>query len=67
MIQTGKVKADQIGAETIHLPIEVLGSDGYTKSVSIHFDNPDKIDQLWLRVHRPGYTDGGGDKASVYQ
>ena len=65
LVQTGNLKADRIEPKTIQLPIEVLGPDGYTQSVSVNLDNADKVDQLWLRVHRPGYTDGGGDKAGV--
>ena len=56
--------------DPVRLPIEVLGADGHTETVTLHVDNPASLNRLWLRVHRPGYRDqlknpARGAKASV--
>lgn len=54
----------------ITLPVEVIGPDGYTASVSVEVPSPGEVDRLYLRLHRPVYRDasvnpGRGAKASV--
>ena len=56
--------------DPVLLPIEVLGSDGHTEAVTLQVDDPDNLNRLWLKVHRPGYRDQltnprRGAKASV--
>lgn len=59
------------GANTgsIHLPLEVIGPDGYTETVSFNLSEADPS-ALYLKVHRLGYRDapvnpGRGAKGSV--
>ena len=60
-------------AAPIVLPIEVIGPDGYTASVSVPVRNPRLIedaDRIYLRLHRAAYRDasvnpGRGPKASL--
>lgn len=47
-------------AEAPVFPIEVIGPDGYTRSVAVPVDDPTSVDRLWLQVHSPGYKYGGG-------
>lgn len=59
-----------MAASQVVLPIEVLGPDGYTASVSVEVPKPGEVDRLYLRIHRPAYRDasvnpGRGPKASV--
>ena len=54
----------------ITLPIEVLGPDGYTASVTVDVPSPGQVSKLYLRIHSPVYRDisinpGRGPKASV--
>lgn len=51
--------------DPVVLPIEVLGPDGYTVSVTVPVEDGAGIDGLYLQGHRLGYRDGRGDKASV--
>ncbi len=47
----------------ITLPIEVLGPNGYTQSVSVFVDDPLGVDRLYLQVNRPAFRDGGVNTA----
>lgn len=54
---------------SIHLPLEVIGPDGYTESVSFNLSEADPS-ALYLEAHRLGYRDapvnpGRGAKGSV--
>jgi cytochrome c553 len=44
--------------KTVTLPIEVLGPDGYSETVTFDLNNADGIDTLYLQCHRCGYRDG---------
>ena len=52
------------GTEVV-LPVEVLGSAGFTRTVELSIQDPDGIDRLYLKIHSPGYKYGAGDKVSV--
>jgi len=54
----------------VTLPIEVLGPDGYTASVTVDVPSLGEVSELYLRIHSPVYRDvsvnpGRGPKASV--
>ena len=54
----------------VTLPIEVLGPDGYTASVTVDVPSPGEVSKLYLQLHSPAYRDasvnpGRGPKASV--
>jgi hypothetical protein len=40
------------------LPIEVIGPDGYTETISVSVGNASDINRLWLQCHRCGWRDG---------
>ena len=55
---------------SISLPLEILGSDGYTVSITFPLSNAREADALYLQLHRPAYRDASinperGAKASV--
>lgn len=49
----------------VKMPVEVIGADGYTQSISLNVPSASEVSQLWLQVHSPGYKYGEGDKMSV--
>lgn len=53
---------------TVTLPVEVIGPDGYTKSVTVEASDVSRVDSLYLRAYSIGYPSWEGydvSKASV--
>jgi hypothetical protein len=42
-------------ANSVTLPIEVIGPDGHTESVTLNVPNPSEVDQLYIKGHNLGY------------
>lgn len=42
-------------ANTVPLPIEVLGADGHVESVTVHVSSPGSADRLYVKGHKLGY------------
>ena len=54
----------------IKLPLEVIGADGYTKTVSFSLEDASEVNTLYLKAHRLAYRDAStnlerGAKGSV--
>jgi cytochrome c553 len=47
----------------IALPIEVLGPNGYSQSVSMFVDQPAEVDRLFLQINRPAFRDSSVNSA----
>ena len=41
---------------TVTLPLEVLGPEGYTTSITVYVDDPATADSLYIKGHALGYT-----------
>lgn len=55
-------------ANTVGLPVEVIGPDGTTETVSLHASDVSSVDSLYLRAHSIGYPYWQGydiEKASI--
>lgn len=59
---------EDVMATTVTLPLEVMGPDGYTKTITVDGTNASQADTLWLQTHSiayPYYEDYSHQKASV--
>lgn len=55
-------------SNNITLPIEVIGPDGYTETVTLNASDPASVEHLWVRAYSIGYPGFRGydtDKASI--
>ncbi len=52
-------------AAAVTLPIEVIGPDNYTESVTVNVPNATGVNRLWVQAHRIAYRYGEGNKGSI--
>ncbi|WP_299184345.1 T9SS type A sorting domain-containing protein [uncultured Aquimarina sp.] len=57
-------------SQTIQLPVEVIGEDGYIKQIRFNLERTVEGDVLYLKIHRPVFLDvstntSAGAKASI--
>lgn len=48
-----------LSAQSIVLPIEIMGPDGTTESVSFSIDDPEGITGVWIQAHNLSYENKG--------